>query len=92
MIAIVKIKMKYERAQNATVVWVYNSISESQHKGSQVGNLGRTGYRIMRRGKEADQYAIDLGFKGEKDKTYITIEKEIKPLVRERVLTDLLEN
>ena len=86
MIAIVKIKMVYNAVRNAKVVWVYNTIDESK-----IDGLYR-GYKIMRRGKDADQYAIDLGFKGEKDKTYTDIEKAIKPLVREIILTNLLEN
>lgn len=86
MISIVKIKMVYSSVRNAKVVWVYNTIEESK-----IDGLCR-GYKLMRRGKEADQYAIDLGFKGEKDKTYTDIEKTIKTLVREIILTDLLEN
>jgi hypothetical protein len=97
MIVIIKIKLKYVHenrwsSENAKVVWVYNSIDEAQHKGSQIsaGHLERTGYKIMRKGKDSDQYVIDLGFKGDKDRNYIVIEKEIRPLFRERVLTDLL--
>lgn len=94
MIAIVKVKIKYDRVQNPSIVWVYNSIEEAAHKGSQLseGNLLRTGYKLMRRGKELDQYAINFTFKGDKDKTFTMLEKELKPLFRDRVLNDLLEN
>lgn len=101
MIAIVKIKvihtglMKSKTyAQNASVVWVYSTLDEALHKGSGIskGVMDRLGYKLMRSGKEADQYAVDLAFSGEKDINYSAIEKEIRPLFRDRQLKELLEN
>ena len=46
----------------------------------------------MRSGKSTSQYVVDFSFKGEKDITYQSIEKEIRPILRERQLTELLEN
>jgi len=105
MIAIVKVKvihrgyMKSDTyAQNGSVVWVYNTIDEISSKYSGVSRVvGKAemdlkGYKLMRSGKEADQYAIDMSFDGNKDINYLAIEKEIRPLFRERILTNLLEN
>jgi len=44
----------------------------------------------MRIGKETDQYSIDLSFKGEKDIIYSAIEKQMRPLVRDKLLTEIL--
>lgn len=85
-------------AQNGSVVWVYNTIDEisSNHVGVarvvQKPEMDLKGYKLMRSGKEADQYAIDMSFKGNKDINYLAIEKEIRPFFRERQLTNLLEN
>lgn len=99
MVAIVKIKVVYSGfmrantyAENCSIVWIYNSLDEALHKGSQVsrGPLERVGYKHMRSGKETEQYTIDLSFKGDKDIIYLALEKEIKPLVRDRILTEIL--
>lgn len=102
MVAIVKVKLiggnsfrniaSSAFAKNGSIVWVYDTIEEAQHTGSQIleDHLIRVGYKVMRRGRDGDQYAIDLSFKGEKDKIYTSIEKEIRPLLRERILTNLL--
>lgn len=105
MVAIVKIKVIYSGnmksktyAENATIVWIYNTLDESLHNGSQIwgisfrsrGPLERCGYKKMRSGRETDQYTIDLSFKGEKDIIYSAMEKQIRPLVRDRLLTEIL--
>ncbi len=94
MIAIVKVKIKNRtnhHVENASVVWLYKSLEEALHKGSGVtdGSMARVGYKLMRSGKDADQYSIDLSFI-KKDITYESIEKAIRPLVRDKLLNDIL--
>lgn len=99
MVVIVKIKVVYAGlmksktyAENGSIVWIYNSLDESLHKGSQIsrGSMERCGYKHMRSGKETDQYSIDLSFKGDKDIIYSAMEKQIRPLVRDKLLTEIL--
>ena len=101
MVVIVKIKVVYHGlmrsetyAHSPDIKWIYKTRDEAFHKGSQINEsvLNRVGYKLMRSGKDADQYAFDTKFSGDKDIVYSAIEKELKPLIRERLLTELLEN
>lgn len=101
MVVIVKIKIIYSGlmrsetyARSPEIKWVYKTKEEALHKGSGINetSLDRVGYKLMRRGREKDQYVIDMKFNGDKDIIYKAIEKELKPLVRDKILTDLLEN
>ena len=101
MVVILKIKIIYSGhmrsetyARYPEIVWTYKTKEEALHKGSEVNeaSLDRLGYRVMRRGREKDQYVFDTNFKGTKDIIYLAIEKEIKPFIREKLLTELLEN
>ena len=100
MVVIVKIKVVYRGLMKSEtyahfpdIKWIYKTRDEALHKGSQINeaSLDRVGYKLMRSGKDADQYAFDMKFSGNKDIVYSAIEKQIKPLVRDRLLTDLLE-
>jgi hypothetical protein len=74
-----------------TVIWKYNDIVEFSKKSKQyVDALKNGGYKLMRSGREADQYAIDLSFKGEKNKTYQTLESQLKPYIREQNINSIL--
>lgn len=101
MVVIVKIEVVYSGhmrsktyARYPEIVWTYKTKEEALHKVSEVNeaSLNRLGYRLMRRGREKDQYAFDTNFSGTKDIVYLAIEKELKPLLRDKLLTDLLEN
>ena len=107
MIVIIKIKVinpfRYSRAldevevKNASLIWAYKTFEDAS-KGKEnflnrlsKGPIELSGYKKMRNGKEADQYAIDLSYNGKKDTIYLAIEKEISPLVRDWQLNELLE-
>jgi len=108
MIAIVKAKavrkggwyssiIEYD-IKNINLIWVYKSLDEFITKGtkSKSNRLITNGYKLMRGGKDADQYVIDMSFKEDeikkKDMIYLVIEKEIKPLIRDWQLKEILEN
>ena len=82
-------------ARSPEIKWVYKTKEEALHKGSGINetSLDRVGYKLMKRYRdwEKDQYVIEK-FNGDKDIIYKAIEKELKPLVRDKILTDLLEN
>lgn len=92
MVAIVKSKICKDVATDINLVWVYKTLEEALHSGSQIyeSHLERKGYRIMRRGKQSDQYCINLSFVGEKDKTFLAIEKSLRPLIRDKRIEFLL--
>lgn len=103
MVVIFKVKIKIiysglmrseTYACSPEIKWVYKTKEEALHKGSGINeaSLDRVGYKLMRRGREKDQYVIDMKFNGDKDVIYKAIEKELKPLVRDKILTELLEN
>ena len=98
MVAIIKVKIVYTKsetfAKDGKVVWLYNSLDESLHKGSNIseGALNNNGYKLMRKGKGSDQYSIDLLFKGTKDLVYLALEKEIRPILRDKQLREIFEN
>lgn len=99
MIVIVKIKVIYTPfnrsktyAHSPEVVWIYKNKDEVISKRISLSSIDRFGYKLMREGKNGDQYAFDLNFKGSKNFIYLAIEKEIKPLMRDKILTKLLEN
>lgn len=100
MVVIVKIKIIYSGfmrsetyARYPDMIWTYKDREDYLRKDeSSEISLDRVGYKLMRNGKEKDQYVIDMNFKGTKDIIYLAIEKELKPLMRDKILTDLLEN
>ncbi len=100
MVAIVKVKVVYSGflksktyAETPEIKWVYKNRDEALHKGSGINeaSLDRVGYKLMRRGRDKDQYAFDTKFSGDKDIVYLAIEEVLKPLMRDKILTDLLE-
>ena len=97
MVAIVKIKITYFRksasAEDGSIIWIYKTKDESLHNGSGISEsaLDRSGYKLMKYNSNLEQYAIDLSFNGKKDIIYSSIESEIRPLLRDKLLTELLE-
>ncbi len=79
------------------VVWIYENLDEAS-KGNlefmnrlSKGPMEQRGYKKMRRGKNTEQYAIDLSFNGVKDNIYLIIEEKIRPMVRENRLNNILK-
>lgn len=96
MVAIVKVNFDWKGSKrlavvDAKLIWIYNTKDESYHKGSKIteGSLDFKGYKIIGFNKEFEEFAIDLGYSGEKDAIWTSIQNSLKPLIRERVINDL---